>query len=88
MVINWKEGKVMLKQVNAIKKGNERGMNASVLSFFNWFDISDDEMYVFDEIAKIIKVHIWPNPLKNINCQKPFKKMKFGIWRTTTMKMT
>ena len=33
-------------------------------SFFQWFDVPEDEPATEDEIAEIMREHIWPNPLQ------------------------
>ncbi|XP_045812835.1 NAP1-related protein 1-like [Trifolium pratense] len=76
--INWKADKVMLQEVSHRKKGNTRKTDASVYSFFNWFDTSGPKHYDFDGVKMIIKDYIWPNPLKFFNGGEPFKQAE--VW--------
>ncbi len=53
-----------LTQVKA-PAGDEADEDAQqATSFFQWFDVPEDEPATEDEIAEIIRDQIWPNPLQ------------------------
>ncbi|GMJ15128.1 NAP1-related protein 2 [Hibiscus trionum] len=60
--IKWKRDMGMASGADHKKKGNKRKFIGKSRNFFKWFMDAQQNDRV-DEISKIIKKHLWPNPL-------------------------
>jgi len=58
--IEWKEGMDLTKRTKGKPDSNKRTAEEGSESFFNWFNIEDQDL----ELGEIIKEDLWPNPGK------------------------